>query len=189
MYEVFLLGHIVGAIVWLGAGMLMSVQAFRAERAADDDALARIADDASQLSTVLFVPASLATLLFGIALVLDGPWGVTHLWVALGLAGYLATFLAGVLVMKPGSEKIAALIERDGGVSPDARVAIRKLLVKGRVDTVVLYLVVAVMALKPTGDDVALLAGMALVALGGVVFAALRLRAIDAEATGRPVAA
>ena len=50
-------------------------------------------------------------------------------------------------------------------------------------DTVALYLVVAVMALKPTADDVGVLVAMAAIAVAGVAYVALRLRQIDDEAT------
>jgi hypothetical protein len=123
-------------------------------------------------------------LLFGIGLVVDGPWSLDFLWVALGLAGYAATFLTGILVMKPSSEKLTAIIERDGGMSAEAMLATRKLLAKGRVDTVVLYLVVAVMVLKPTGDDVGLLVAMAVIVAAGLAWVAMRLRALDAEGAG-----
>ena len=187
-YELLLFGHIVAAIVWLGSGMLLHVQALRAERAHDDDALARVAADSSQLSLTLFIPASLSVLVFGLLLVADGPWSFDYLWVVLGLAGYLATFLTGILVMKPGSEEIEAVIARDG-MSAEARVLIRKILAKGRLDTVVLYLVVAVMVLKPTGDDVGLLVAMAAIVLAGLAYVAMQLKAIDAESAARPAVA
>lgn len=182
-YEILLLLHVVAAIVWLGSGLLLQILAHRAERSHDDAALARVAKDAAELGGVLFIPASLAVLVLGILLVIDGPWSLDFLWVVLGLVGYLATFLTGILVMKPGSEKIDAIIERDG-MSSEALTEIRKLLTKGRVDTVVLYLVVAIMVLKPTGDDVGLLVAMAAIVVAGVAYVVMRLRAIDAEAPG-----
>ena len=187
-YEIFLLVHIVAAIVWLGAGFLLQVLALRAERAQDAEGLRRLADDSSALSTVLFIPASLTVLVFGVLLVIEGPWSFGDLWVTLGLAGYLATFLFGVLVIKPGSERIGAILDRDG-LTPAAVVEIRKLLAKGRADAVLLYLIVAVMALKPTGDDVATLGALAAMAAGGMIYAAQRVRAIDAETRLVPVAA
>ena len=181
-YELLLFGHIVAAIVWLGSGILLHVQAFRAERAHDDEGLRRVAADSSQLSLKLFVPASLTVLVLGLLLVADGPWSFDYLWIVLGLLGYLATFLTGVLVMKPGSEEIEAMLDRDG-MTPQARTAIRKLLAKGRLDTVVLYLVVAIMVLKPTGDDVGLLVAMAAIVLAGFAYVATQLKAIDAESS------
>jgi uncharacterized membrane protein len=181
-YELLLFLHIVAAIIWLGSGLFIQILATRAERAHDVEGLRRVANDSAGLSETLFIPASLATLILGVLLVIDGPWGFDMLWIVLGLAGYLATFLTGVLVMKPGSEKIAALMERDAGMSAEAEIEIRKLLTKGRFDTVVLYLVVAIMALKPTGDDVGILAVLAAIVVAGAAYVALRLRQIDEDA-------
>jgi uncharacterized membrane protein len=181
-YELLLFLHIVAAIIWLGSGLFIQILATRAERAHDVEGLRRVANDSAGLSETLFIPASLATLILGVLLVIDGPWGFDMLWIVLGLAGYLATFLTGVLVMKPGSEKIAALMERDAGMSAEAEIEIRKLLTKGRFDTVVLYLVVAIMALKPTGDDVGILAVLAAIVVAGAAYVVLRLRQIDEDA-------
>jgi uncharacterized membrane protein len=179
-YDLYLFVHVVAAIVWLGAGLLIQIQAHLADRAQDAEGLRRAAGDGAALGTLLFIPASLTVLVFGLLMVLDGPWGFDTLWVDLGLAGYLATFLTGILVMKPGSERIAAMMERDGAASETALLETRRLLVKGRVDTLVLYLVVAVMTLKPTGDDVALLGALGALVAGGLGLTVLRLRALEA---------
>lgn len=182
-YELLLFLHIVSVIVWLGSGLLIQILAMRAERAHDVEGLRRVANDAAGLGETLFIPSSLATVIFGVLLVIDGPWAFDQLWIVLGLTGYLATFLTGILVMKPGSEKVAQIMERDQGVmSAEAEVEIRKLLTKGRLDTVVLYLVVAVMALKPTGDDVGFLAALAVIVVAGAAYVAMRLRQIDEDA-------
>jgi uncharacterized membrane protein len=181
-YELLLFLHIVAAIVWLGSGLFLQILAFRADRAGDAEGLRRVAVDSASLGETLFVPASLAVLVLGILLVIDGPWAFDQLWIVLGLVGYLATFVTGITVMRTGSEKIAAILERDGGMSAEAEVAIRKILAKGRLDTVVLYLVVAVMVLKPTSDDVGLLAVLAAIVVVGAAMVALRLKAIDAQA-------
>ena len=181
-YELLLFLHIVAAIIWLGSGLLIQILAARAERANDAEGLQRVAADAAALGETLFIPASLATVILGVLLVIDGPWAFDMLWIVLGLAGYLGTFLTGVLVMKPGSEKIAALMEQAGGMSPEVAVKTRKLLTKGRFDTVVLYLVVAVMALKPTGDDVGILVVLGAIVVAGAAYVTVRLRQIDEQA-------
>ena len=53
---------------------------------------------------------------------IEGPWAFDQLWVLLGLAGFAATFLTGLLVIKPHSERIAADLDRDGD---DARLGPR----------------------------------------------------------------
>jgi uncharacterized membrane protein len=181
-YELLLFLHIVAAIVWLGSGLLLQILAFRAERGGDVEGLRRAAVDGAGLSQVLFIPASLSVFVLGVLLVIDGPWAFDQLWITLGLAGYLATFVTGVAVIKPSSEKIAAMMERDGGMSPASEVETRRLLVKGRFDTLVLYLVVAVMVLKPTSDDVGLLVVMAAIIVAGAALVVQKLRAIDEDA-------
>jgi uncharacterized membrane protein len=180
-YELLLFLHLISAIVWLGSGLFLQILATRADRANDVEGLRRVAVDSSALGETLFIPASLSTVIFGVLLVIDGPWTFDTLWVVLGLAGFLGTFLTGILVMKPGSEKLAELMEREG-MSPRAEIEIRKLLTKGRVDTIVLYLVVAVMALKPTSDDVGVLVALAAIVLAGLTYVVLRLRQIDEDA-------
>lgn len=186
LYDLLLFLHISAAVVWIGSGGLIQILAMRAERAGDREGLKRIADDAAALGETLFIPASFATLLLGVGLTIDGPWAFDQLWIVLGLAGFLATALTGVLVMKPTTERISAMTERSG-FTDEAFLETRKLLVKGRVDLVTLYLVIAVMTIKPTSDDVGLLAAMAVILAGGLAYVVLRLRAIDAE-TAAPVA-
>lgn len=182
-YELFLLIHIVAAIVWLGSGLLLQIQAYRAERAEDSAVLRQIAEDATQLSNIVFIPASLIVVVFGALMVVDGPWSFDELWVALGLAGYVATFLTGVLVLKPASERVAQLMQRDGStISAETTREIRKLLAKGRLDAVVLYLVVVVMVAKPTGDDIGVLVVLAAIVAAGGVWALQKLRAIETSA-------
>jgi hypothetical protein len=54
------------------------------------------------------------------------------------------------------------------------------MLTLGRVDYVVLVMVVVDMALKPTGDDVGVLATLAAVLLAGVGYVVTAYRAIEA---------
>jgi uncharacterized membrane protein len=186
-YELLLFLHIVAVIVWLGAGVLIDLLSIQAERAGDSETLKRVADDADRLGFTLFMPSALATLVFGILLTIEGPWGLDQLWIVLGLAGFLATFLVGLFVMKPGGERILAIVERDGGFSDAAMLETRRLMTKSKVDTLVLFLVVAIMVIKPTGDDVGVLAVLAAAVVAGLAYIAAKLRALDAE-TAAPAA-
>lgn len=55
-------------------------------------------------------------------------------------------------------------------MTPEAALETRRMLSLARIDYVTLTLVIAVMALKPTGDDVAVLTAMAVVLVGGTAF-------------------
>lgn len=167
LYELLLFVHISGAIVWIGAGLLIQIQAARANRVDDHENLKRILDDVVALGNTIFVPASLTVVVFGVLLVIQSDaWGFDQLWIVLGLIGYAATFGTGIGVLKPRSEKLAEAIAREGF---SARVVsqMRELLVIGRIDFVVLGLVVFNMVVKPSGDDVGVLAAMAAVLVAG----------------------
>ena len=183
-YELYLLLHIAGAVVWLGGGLLLTLQAMRAERAASPERMRDLFADVDALGNRVFVPASLLVLVFGVLMVVDGPWGFGELWIALALGGFAATFLNGVLFMEPASGALKRRIDADGGMSPDALTAARRVLIISRADLVILFAILSVMVIKPTGGDVGVLAALALAAVAAIAYAAWRLQDLEA-----PVAA
>jgi uncharacterized membrane protein len=176
LYELFLFFHVAAAIVWLGSGTLLQVLAAMATRADDDEGFAKLIGWTSVLGNRLFIPASLVVLVMGFALIGEGPWSFDQLWIVLALAGFAGTFLTGAIVLGPSSERIAALVERDGRMGPEAVAVARRMLLLGRIDAVALWLVAFVMVVKPTGDDVAVLALMALVLAGTAAYVLTRAR-------------
>jgi uncharacterized membrane protein len=190
LYELLLFIHIAATVVWVGAGFFGIVLALGYDKDSDDAAIERLLKDNERLALRLFVPASLIVVLMGIALVIESDaWSFDQLWIVLGLAGFAATFVTGLFLLKPVGDRIAAQIERDGGMTPQTLVDVRKLLVKARTDSVVLFLVIADMVIKPTGDDVGVLIGMAVILLAGIAYIASRVRALDAEQQPAPAAA
>jgi uncharacterized membrane protein len=152
-YEVLLFLHIAAAIVWLGGAMVIQYFAFRAERADDALEMHRVASDAEWLAMRLFVPASFAVLVFGILLVLDGPWDFDQLWIVLGLVGSAFSFLLGTLFLSPESGRIAKLIEAHGPSHEAVTSRISRILALSRFELAILFAVVLDMAMKPTVDD------------------------------------
>ena len=188
LYEFLLFIHVAATVVWVGAGLFSLVLAIGYDHDGDEPAIRRFLADQERLATRLFIPASLTVVIFGIALVIESDaWTFGYLWIVLGLVGFAATFVTGLFMIKPASERIGAAMEREGGrLTPALRTDVRKLIVKARLDYVVLFLVIADMVVKPTGDDAAVLIAMALIALAGVAYIVLRLRALDPR--GQPAA-
>jgi uncharacterized membrane protein len=183
LYEFLLFVHIAATVVWVGAGLCSLVLAVGYDRDGDEPAIRRFLADQERLATRLFIPASLTVVIFGIALVIESDaWTFDYLWLVLGLVGFAATFVTGLFMIKPASERIGAAMEREGGrLTPPLRTDIRKLIVMARLDYVVLFLVIGDMVVKPTGDDVAVLVGMAVILAAGIAYILVRLRALDAE--------
>ena len=184
LYELLLFVHIAATVVWVGAGLCSLVLAIGYDRDGDEPAIRRFLADQERLATRLFIPASLTVVISGIALVIESDaWSFDYLWVVVGLVGFAATFVTGLFMIKPASERIGAAMEREGGrLTPDLRTDVRKLIVMARLDYVVLFLVIADMVIKPTGDDAAVLIVMALIAVAGVAYVVMGLRALDAQA-------
>lgn len=171
--ELFLLLHIISAIIWLGAGFLLFVQILRAELAGDMESEGRYHQEVPILAPILFIPASMATMIFGLLLVAEGAWSFDQLWVTVGLAGWLVSFGLGFFYFRPEGERIGALVAEHGPMYGEVQRRIRRLNAVDRIQVTILFLVVADMVLKPTGDDVgmliagaAILAGASVVALG-----------------------
>jgi uncharacterized membrane protein len=183
LYELLLFIHVSATVVWVGAGLCSLVLAIGYDRDGDEPAIRRFLSDQERLATRLFIPASLTVVISGIALVIESDaWSFEYLWIVFGLVGFAATFVTGLFMIKPASERIGAAMEREGGrLTPELRTDIRKLIVMARIDYVVLFLVIADMVFKPTGDDTALLIGMAALLVAGVAYIVSRLRVLDAE--------
>ena len=163
------------AIIWLGAGFVLTLLILKAERAGNVEGQGEIFNDIDWLAPRLFIPASLLTLVFGLLCVAEGPWSFEQLWVTLGFLGWAASFGIGFFYFKPEGERIAGLIEAEGPESTEARSRTLRMHAVDRIELTILYLVVAVMVLKPTGDDVgfllvgaAILAGVVALGLGGL---------------------
>lgn len=164
-YEVLLFLHVAGATVWLGAGFTFFLLSLKALRSEDRMEGARLGQLADWLTPRLFIPSSLAVLVLGILLVFEGPWSFDQLWIVIGLAGYAASFLTGILLIAPNTKKLAEASHEFGPTSPQALAYQRRLLIISRTELAILFIVVADMVIKPTGDDGVALALMALAAL------------------------
>lgn len=150
--------HIVCAIIWLGGGFAVTMLALRADRANDDADLIKVIQHVAYLSPRMIVPASALTLVFGLILVWLGQ-SFSDLWIILGLAGFGASLVAGMGFIKPASDRVMEAMAREGAGA--AAVEARRLLRHVKFDMALLYIIVADMVLKPTLNDIALLAVMA----------------------------
>jgi uncharacterized membrane protein len=172
-YGVLLFLHILSAAIWFGGGFLLIVLSARMTRLRDNQGLESLFRQADFIAMRIFIPASLVVLALGILLVIEGPWTFGSLWILIGLGGYAATFVTGVFLLTPQSKRIAAAIDRDGGMTEESAAETARLFQHMRIEYAVLAVVIADMALKPTVDDIATLALFAAVI---AVVAVLTLR-------------
>jgi len=185
-YEFLLLLHVLVVIVWLGAGFTMDLLFLRAERTGDPQELGKTGQLQDWLVPRLFIPASLATVVSGILVMWDGPWGFDDVWILIGLAGWIASFGAGILFLKPQGERMKDVVSQYGPSSLEVRRHARRLSVVSRVQLLALFLVVADMVLKPTTEDPWTLVVLAAILVVAAVMGALSLRRLPLEPLPEP---
>ena len=187
-YKVLLFLHIATAVIWLGSGFFVQMLVLRAEKTSDRLLLKQFSGHSAWLAQRIFIPASLAVLVLGILLTIEGPWSFDQLWIVLGLVGYAISFLVGILFIEPEGKRIHGAMEAHGPESPQAAFHIGRINVVSRMELVVLYLVVYVMALKPTSADTGTLVVAAAAALAALAYGVPRLRAAAPSASAPAVA-
>ena len=160
-YEVLLFLHVGGAIIWLGSAFLMQVLFYRAKATANSALVEGMGMNTQWLSQRIFIPTSLAVLVLGILLTIEGPWGFDMLWIVLALVAYAMTFTLGLGVIEPEGKKLGAAAAAHGPGHPEVVWRSRRMDALMKLDLVLLWVVVLDMTVKPTGDDVAALVIMA----------------------------
>ena len=174
-YELLQFLHVTSAIIWLGAGFLITVLVLGAARAGEREREAGYHRDVGWLAPRLFIPSSLATLIFGLLVVIDGDLAF-DLWLVIGLVGWLVSFLLGFFYFRPEGERIAALVADHGPANAEAVGRLHRLNLVDRVQVTILFVVVADMVFKPTGDDTGVLVVGAAIVLGATAMAAAMIR-------------
>jgi len=153
--------HVGSAVIWVGGAFIMVVLGARADRSRNDAEIAGIVLQVAWAAERIYVPASTATLVFGLILATLGSlW--SNLWVILGLVGVATTVALGIAVLTPMAKKVEAGF-KTGGATQDVVVTCRELLTLAKFDLVLLFTVIADMVLKPEASDWPILLAMVLV--------------------------
>jgi uncharacterized membrane protein len=148
-YQVFKTVHVVAAITWLGGGLLITVLAFRADRAGNDDELIGIGRQAEWASTRIFIPSALVVLAMGLVLMHKGQWGYDHFWTLFGLLAWGLSFAVGAIFLGPQTGKLNELVAEKGPRHPETQAKLRVILAVARADVVLIVLIAIDMVAKP----------------------------------------
>ncbi len=169
-YTFFKSVHIVAAAIWIGGAFMIQAFAFRILRTGDARRQAEFAKDSEVIGMRVFIPATWLLLLAGIAMMINLDWSWGQNWIVFGLIAFALSFVVGAGFLGPESGRIAKVIERDGPESPEAQRRIRRILLIGRCELIVLLAVIVNMVVKPVGNAgwfwgllVAMLVGIAAV--------------------------
>lgn len=126
-YEVILSLHVLGAIVWIGLGLVGMSMAVWADRHGEHAFAEPVYRWVAWIEPPAIVLGPLLLIVTGVALVLDGPWRFGDTWVAIGLTGYVAALALGLVLQAPGTKRMKKLMEERGPEDRETIAATRRL--------------------------------------------------------------
>ena len=151
VYNLLKMVHVLAAVVWVGGNVMILIMSVRVLKENDPDRNIAFVRDLGAIGKRFIVPTSIVLIVFAVTLVAYAPqWNFTDPWIVIAILAYLATFITGVTVLGPSAGKMEALLA-SGKPSddPDVQRLIHRTVIAGRIDTIVLVLVVCDMVLKP----------------------------------------
>lgn len=149
MYEFLLFLHVLAAVIWVGGGFALNVVGTRLVGASNPDAMAGFARQVEFVGQRIFAPVSGLLFLVGVFLTLDR-WSFQDLWIAIGVVGFLYAAITGAAVIGPLAARTGKLVEERGPTDSQVIANIRKVFLFGRIELLVMIVVIAAMTMKPT---------------------------------------
>lgn len=153
--------HVVLAVIWLGGGFILMLLGLWTARAGRRDDFLTVMRLVAMVGTRIFVPGSIAVLILGLLMVWLGGWN-WDAWIVLGLAGFVGALAIGATKLGPTSERAVRLA--DEGRLAEAEAAGRSMFRFAKIEYVIQAMIVFVMVVKPTWDEIGTLAGIGIAA-------------------------
>jgi uncharacterized membrane protein len=142
--------HVLGAIIWVGGGVMLSLVGARARKSNDPRIIGEFARMLSYVGLRVLTPAVVAVLLTGLWLVFTGSeWQFTQLWVLLGLGAFIMAFLIGAVYLSRIAIQLDRLATRTDMDPQAARDLLGRWMVGYQVILLILLFAVWDMVFKP----------------------------------------
>jgi uncharacterized membrane protein len=148
MYQVLLYIHIVSAVIWVGGAFAIQALAVLVSRSDDPMELPRLGRNLEIIGTRVFMPAAVVLFLAGVVMTIQ-KWSFGDTWIAVAIALWILSALAGAIYLGPRAKRMAALFAIEGPSSVAARGLIRRLFIISRAELVSFAIVIALMVFKP----------------------------------------
>jgi uncharacterized membrane protein len=149
MYELWLVIHILCAVIWVGGGVSVHVLGRWTTKRGDPEQIVAFNRDAVKISNVLYAPLAIVLIVAGVLLVEEVGYAYDDLWITLGFVGWLFSLALGIGFYPRQVRKIDKAVSEEGPASADAHGRIGRILLVNSIEILVLLLVVVDMAVKP----------------------------------------
>jgi uncharacterized membrane protein len=142
-------GHVVGAMAWVGGGLVLLVLGLRARGSDDPGAMAEFGRILAYTGPRVLVPGVLAVLVFGVLMVMtNDAWSFSQTWIVIALGLFAIAFLIGVGYLSRLGIRLGR-IERDQIPASEQRALVGRWLGGYGVVLVILAIAVWDMVFKP----------------------------------------
>jgi uncharacterized membrane protein len=140
--------HVFGAVIWVGGGLIMQLFALRAQ-SADAGTRAWFFRNTEFLGQRVFLPSTIVILVTGLLMLGELPYDLGDGWVLFGFIVIILSAITGAGFLGPESGRIGKLVEAEGFDSPEVGRRYSRLLTISRIESLLLFLVIADMVAKP----------------------------------------
>jgi uncharacterized membrane protein len=142
--------HILAAIVWVGASITQSAIMTRASRDPDRALVARLAREVGWLGPFLIGPSAIVVIGAGIWITLIEDWvAFSDTWIWLSLVLVAISMVLGMAYFGPEGKRIERIAKDRGPEDAEIRQRMDRLLLIGRLDLLLLAVVLWLMVFKP----------------------------------------
>jgi uncharacterized membrane protein len=148
MYELLLYVHVVSAMIWVGGALYAQILAVRASRSDDPAELPRLARHIEFIGARVFTPAAILLFIAGAAMTLRA-WNFGHAWIAVSVALWVLSALAGAVYLAPRAKRVAALFDAEGPTSAAGRSLLDRMFLVSRLELASFGVIIALMVFKP----------------------------------------
>lgn len=148
MYQLLLYVHILAAVVWVGGALYAQILAIRAARSDDPAVLPRLAREIEFIGSRVFKPAAIVLFLAGAAMTIQA-WSFGQLWIAVSVALWVASAVAGAVYLEPRARRVAALFDDEGPTSASGRALLDRMFLVSRLELASFAVIIALMVFKP----------------------------------------
>lgn len=142
--------HVLGAMVWVGGGVMLLLMGARAQTSTDPSAIAEFASTLRYVGLRALMPAVVIVLVTGVWLVLDSSeWQFSQTWVILALALFALAFLIGAIYLSRVGIEMERVVDAGAERTADAAALVRRWRLGYAVVLLILLVVLWDMIVKP----------------------------------------
>ena len=148
-YKLLLAVHILAAVLWVGGGVTLHVIGRLAQKSGDRERMNQFSKDAAYIGPRLYAPLSVILLLVGFPLVDKAGYEMSDAFISIAFAGWIASFLIGILYYSRADKKREAIVASEGLGSDAFLASYKQVAMINSIELTILILVVLDMTLKP----------------------------------------